>query len=216
MGLETEDEFVSMKQGMEDRREEEEEDVYSFLLSAPALKPLGICTLLMVFQQFSGINAVMFYSVSIFVASGSPSPHASTIILGIVNIAATIISNLLIDRLGRKVARMQNVKSRPQRDLTVAWQVLLQLSCVGMIVSLGLLGFHYHSDETSPATPLVALMVNLSPRCTSGSKTIFQVYIVSFSLGFGPIPWLLMGELLPSRARGPCAAFATGSKNKHI
>ena len=105
-GLETEDEFVSMKQGMEDRREAEEEDVYSFLLSAPALKPLGICTLLMIFQQFSGINAVMFYSVSIFVASGSPSPHASTIILGIVNIAATIISNLLIDRLGRKVGRM--------------------------------------------------------------------------------------------------------------
>ena len=35
---------------------------------------------------------------------------------------------------------------------------------------------------------------------------------MSFSLGFGPIPWLLMGELLPSRARGPCAAFATGSK----
>ena len=96
-----------MKQGMEDRREEEEEDVYSFLLSAPALKPLGICTLLMVFQQFSGINAVMFYSVSIFVASGSPSPHASTIILGIVNIAATIISNLLIDRLGRKVLNLK-------------------------------------------------------------------------------------------------------------
>ena len=105
-----------MKQGMEDRREEEEEDVYSFLLSAAALKPLGICTLLMVFQQFSGINAVMFYSVSIFVASGSPSPHASTIILGIVNIAATIISNLLIDRLGRKVVRMQNAKSTPKRS----------------------------------------------------------------------------------------------------
>ena len=103
-GLETEDEFVSMKQGMEDRREEE--DVYSFLLSPPALKPLGICTLLMVFQQFSGINAVMFYSVSIFVASGSSSPHASTIILGVVNIAATIISNLLIDRLGRKVGKI--------------------------------------------------------------------------------------------------------------
>ena len=107
-GLETEDEFVSMKQGMEDKREEEDGDVYSFLLSAPALKPLAICTLLMVFQQFSGINAVMFYSVSIFVASGSPSPHASTVILGIVNIAATILSNLLIDRLGRKVSLVDN------------------------------------------------------------------------------------------------------------
>ena len=104
-GLETEDDFVSMKQRMEDKSEEEEENVYSFLISARALKPLGICTLLMVFQQFSGINAVMFYSVSIFVASGSPSPHASTIILGVVNIAATIISNLLIDRLGRKVGK---------------------------------------------------------------------------------------------------------------
>ena len=108
-GLETEDEFVSMKQGMEDKREEEDGDVYSFLLSAPALKPLGICTLLMVFQQFSGINAVMFYSVSIFVASGSPSPHASTVILGIVNIAATILSNLLIDRLGRKVGQQSPI-----------------------------------------------------------------------------------------------------------
>ena len=158
-----------MKQGMEDRREAEEEDVYSFLLSAPALKPLGICTLLMIFQQFSGINAVMFYSVSIFVASGSPSPHASTIILGIVNIAATIISNLLIDRLGRKVGRMI-IPDQDPRELTAAPQVLLQLSCVGMIASLGLLGFHYHSHSSSPATPLVALMV-YSPR-SKGSPAL--------------------------------------------
>ena len=48
-------------------------------------------------------------------------------------------------------------------------------------------------------------------RCLNSPSSPFKVYIVSFSLGFGPIPWLLMGELLPSRARGPCAAFATGS-----
>ena len=42
-------------------------------------------------------------------------------------------------------------------------QVLLQVSSIGMICSLGLLGFHYHSESSSPATPLVALMVLFSP-----------------------------------------------------
>ena len=182
---------MSMKQGMEDRREEE--DVYSFLLSAPALKPLGICTLLMVFQQFSGINAVMFYSVSIFVASGSPSPHASTIILGIVNIAATIISNLLIDRLGRKVL---NLNLDPREEMA-AGQVLLQLSSVGMIVSLGTLGFHYHSGSTSPATPLVALMVDLSSM-----QLKFQNYLPGLHREL--LPWLWPN---PLASDGRAAAF---------
>ena len=51
-------------------------------------------------------------------------------------------------------------------------QVLLQLSSVGMIGSLGLLGFHYHSDSTSPATPLVALMVLLWRILLSFAPTV--------------------------------------------
>ena len=171
-GLETEDEFVTMKQVVEDRKEEEEEKV---AITSSTTRPLAICTVLMLFQQLSGINAVMFYSVSIFIDSGSPSPHASTITLGVVNIAATIVSSMLVDRAGRKK--------------------LLYISSLGMAASLGVLGLHYHAAATSPTTPLVALMV----------------YIVSFSLGFGPVPWLLMGELLPARVRGPAAAVTTGS-----
>lgn len=92
---------MSLKQAAEDREEQEEGGALT--LSSSDLRPLGVCVGLMACQQFSGINAVMFYSVSIFVASGSSSPHVSTIILGIVNIFATVLSNLLIDRLGRKV-----------------------------------------------------------------------------------------------------------------
>ena len=63
------------------------------------LKPLSISIGLMFFQQFSGINAVMFYSVSIFKLSGSSiDSNIATIILGIVNIGATIFSNAVIDR----------------------------------------------------------------------------------------------------------------------
>ena len=69
------------------------------LFSASYLKPFIVSSGLMLFQQLSGINAVMFYSVSIFKDSGSSiDSNLATIILGIVNICATIISNILIDR----------------------------------------------------------------------------------------------------------------------
>ena len=170
--IETSDEFLRLKSA---ENENQKSRPNGFPLSRSDLHPLSLCLGLMMFQQLSGINAVMFYSVSIFVDSGSASPHISTIILGVVNIFATIMSNLLIDRLGRKV--------------------LLYISSVGMMISLGVLGAHYHSQAVSPLTPLVALVL----------------YIISFSFGFGPIPWLLMGELLPSRSRGTCAAITTGT-----
>lgn len=143
------------------------------------LKPLGISMGLMFAQQFSGINAVMFYSVSIFKAAGSSiDSNLCTIILGIVNILATIFSNTFIDRLGRKI--------------------LLYISSIGMIISLGVFGAYFYlkdveTIEAPGSIPLIALML----------------YVVSFSVGFGPIPWLMMGEIFPSRIRGPAASLST-------
>jgi facilitated trehalose transporter len=37
----------------------------------------------------------------------------------------------------------------------------------------------------------------------------FIVYIVAFSIGYGPIPWLMMGEIFPNKVRGHAAAVAT-------
>lgn len=36
-----------------------------------------------------------------------------------------------------------------------------------------------------------------------------MIYVVCFSLGFGPIPWLMMGEILPAKIRGSAASVAT-------
>jgi facilitated trehalose transporter len=36
-----------------------------------------------------------------------------------------------------------------------------------------------------------------------------MLYVISFSTGFGPIPWLMMGEIFPGRIRGPAASIAT-------
>ena len=81
-------------------------------------------------------------------------------------------------------------------------KVLLYISDGGMILSLGVFGTYFYFKEHSIQDgegelagwiPLVALMV----------------YVVSFSIGFGPIPWLMMGEVFPSRIRGTAASFAT-------
>lgn len=68
------------------------------------LKPLSISLGLMLFQQLSGINAVIFYAVKIFKDSGSTiDSNVSSMLIGVVNFAATFMATCVIDRYGRKV-----------------------------------------------------------------------------------------------------------------
>ena len=61
------------------------------------MKPLLISTALMFFQQFSGINAIVFYSASVFQDAGSSlDSFVSSIIIGIVQMVFTMISVLLV------------------------------------------------------------------------------------------------------------------------
>ena len=59
-------------------------------------------------QQFSGINAAMFYSTSIFKEAGLDGTKAyfATVIMGIINVAMTFVSLVLIERAGRKALLM--------------------------------------------------------------------------------------------------------------
>lgn len=74
------------------------------------LKPLSISLGLMLFQQLSGINAVIFYAGEIFKASGSTmNSNVSSMLIGVVNFAATFLATLVIDRFGRKVRSIVSV-----------------------------------------------------------------------------------------------------------
>ena len=74
------------------------------LLQMAYVKPLLISLGLMFFQQLSGVNAVIFYTVSIFEKSrGTIVSNLSSIIVGLANFVATLGSNMVIDRLGRKL-----------------------------------------------------------------------------------------------------------------
>lgn len=59
-------------------------------------------------QQFSGINAAMFYSTAIFKDAGLDGTKAyiATVIMGIINVSMTFVSLVLIDRAGRKALLM--------------------------------------------------------------------------------------------------------------
>lgn len=151
------------------------------LFNLKNLKLLGIILGLMFFQQFSGINAVIFYTTGIFKESGSTlEENICTTIVGIVNFISTFIAALLIDRLGRKV--------------------LLYISAVSMIISLTILGTYFYLKNQVKADVHSAGWVPL---------VSFVVYVLGFSLGYGPVPWLMMGEILPAKIRGPAASVST-------
>jgi len=157
-----EDEFVEIEQNYK-AQETSGMDGVKDLMRMAYLRPLLISLGLMFFQQLSGINAVIFYTVSIFEKSGgSVDSNLSSIIVGLANFFATLGSNLIIDKVGRKV--------------------LLNISGFFMGLSLGVLGVffilqHLEHDVTQLGwLPLAS----------------FIVYIIAFSIGYGPIPWLMV------------------------
>lgn len=149
-------------------------------LTLPHVYKPFLCTLLPMFmQQFSAVCIILFFANDIFAAAGtSISPEDCTIIIGAIQVAVLFVATLLTDRLGRKV--------------------LLLFSSAVASLSLALLGLCFHFKKVQGDSflesygwlPLAAL----------------SVYFVGYSSGLGPLPWVLLGEMLPLRVKG----FATG------
>lgn len=139
-----------------------------------------ICSLgLMLFQQFSGINAVIFYTNNIFRSAGSDiDPVIATIIVGVVQTVATVISSMLLDKAGRRILLIQ--------------------SCIIMGICLIVLGIYFKLKDDGVD---VASLGWLPLLC-------LVLFIISFSLGFGPIPWMMMAELFPVEFRGAASGIA--------
>ncbi|CAH0555784.1 unnamed protein product [Brassicogethes aeneus] len=146
------------------------------------LRALIICLGLMLFQQLSGINAVLFYAGEIFEKSGSSmSPDACAILLGSVQVLATFASTILIDKAGRKI--------------------LLLTSDFVMCLSLLSLGTYFYTS----------LYYNLSSLNVVPLISV-ATYIVFFSMGLGPIPWMMVGELFPPKTK-PIASSISACLN---
>jgi len=144
----------------------------------PVLVPFALTFTLLIFQQVSGIDAIIFYTVSIFHSAGSQiDDHLATILVGLVQLVANFLSLFIVDRAGR-------------RPLLIASGFL-------MCVALAALGTHFHLEKHGMAEglgllPLISLMV----------------FMVGFSIGYCSIPFLLMGELIPEKPRSFLSSIA--------
>lgn len=142
--------------------------------------PLFIAASVLFFQQMTGINAVMFYSVSIFqTAVGGDFAGQATIIIGIVQVFATICGVYLMDRAGRRK--------------------LLQIAGVVMAINLFLFAIYY---KLLSMDMLNEWMKKWMPVVCLTS------YIIGFSLGWGPVPMLIMSEIIPSSCKGAAGTVA--------
>lgn len=141
-------------------------------IKSPTAKAVGIIFGLMIFQQLSGVDAVIYYTVYIFNDAGSSlSSSVCTIIVGILQLISTYIPSLIVDRVGRRI--------------------LLILSELGMAVSLLVLSLHFVMQSNNVAISLAGWIPLLA----------MNTFIIAFSVGFGPLPWLIMAELLSSEAK---------------
>lgn len=132
---------------------------------------------LMFFQQVSGINAVIFYTNDIFGAADTGiQPTLATIIVGVMQVIATFVATVIVDRAGRRI--------------------LLLISDSVMAICTLALGIYFYLQEQDKAKGLGWLPI-----------VSLCVFIVSFSIGFGPAPWILVGELFAPDVKGLAASL---------
>lgn len=150
-------------------------------LARPWLRPtLIIGIVLMFIQQVTGINTVIYYAPTIFQMAGfqsATSAISATVGVGIVNVLMTVVAIWLVDKWGRKP--------------------LLSVGLIGIVVSLGILGFAFKEQAVLGAgLKWVAV----------GSLVL---YIASFAVSLGPICWLIISEIYPLKIRGVAMSLAT-------
>ncbi|GAB3053547.1 sugar porter family MFS transporter [Stenotrophomonas tumulicola] len=139
---------------------------------------------LAILQQLVGINVVFYYGAVLWQAVGFSENDALLInvLSGALSIGACLVTVLLIDRIGRKP--------------------LLWVGSVGMAVSLALMVVAFSSGS------LVDGKLHLSDGMGRLALVAANVYVVFFNMSWGPVMWVMLGEMFPNQIRGSALAVA--------
>ncbi|KFM79519.1 Facilitated trehalose transporter Tret1, partial [Stegodyphus mimosarum] len=150
------------------------------ILNPTLYKPLAIAITLMFFQMFCGINVFLTYTVEIFESSGSLiNPSLGSIIFAAVLVLSASVSSILMDRAGRK-----------KLYITSGSCMILSLTVLGIF---SFISAEYKKNLTSFGW--IPFMCFIS-------------YIAAFGIGFGPVPYVMIPELVPLRSRSTVMAVS--------
>ncbi|WP_327391815.1 sugar porter family MFS transporter [Streptomyces sp. NBC_01186] len=143
--------------------------------------------ILAAFQQLVGINAIFYYSTTLWKSVGfseSDSFTTSVITAGI-NVVMTVVSMFFVDRVGRRR--------------------LLSIGSTGMFLSLLMTAVAFSQQEGSGTD--VSLPHPYGPVALIGANA----FVVFFALSWGPIMWIMLAEMFPNRMRAMALAIGTAS-----
>jgi SP family sugar:H+ symporter-like MFS transporter len=164
---------------------------------------------LAVFQQLVGINVIFYYGAVLWQAAGFSESDAlmQNVLSGGLSIAAVAVGLLVIDVIGRKP--------------------MLAIGSLGMAVTLGLVayafstGTPYFAGDLVPAgtqflngsvyaddTVLQGNIVDLSPQMGQLALYAALAYVMFFNFSWGPVMWVMLGEMFPNQLRGSGLAVA--------
>ena len=148
---------------------------------------------LSIFQQFVGINVIFYYSNVLWQAVGFSADESAvyTVITSVINVLTTLIAIALIDKIGRKP--------------------LLLIGSSGMAVTLATMAIIFANAE------LVANdageMVPTLPGATGVIALVAaNLFVVAFGMSWGPVVWVLLGEMFPNRIRAAALGLAAAGQ----
>jgi len=138
---------------------------------------------LAILQQFTGINVVFYYGATLWQAAGFTEGDALlvNVISGAVNISFTFVAIALVDKIGRKP--------------------LLLVGSLGQAVMLGILALFFGTATLGESGNLIL----------EGNNGIYALlaanaYIAFFAFSWGPVMWVMLGEMFPNQFRGAALA----------
>jgi SP family sugar:H+ symporter-like MFS transporter len=135
---------------------------------------IGLAT----FQQLVGINVVFYYGAVLWQAVGFSEADSLkiNILSGTLSIAACLVAIFLIDRIGRKP--------------------LLLIGSIGMSLTLGVLTIAFATGDLTNST------LHLAPTVGRLALISANLYVIFFNLSWGPVMWVMLGEMFPNQIRG--------------
>jgi SP family sugar:H+ symporter-like MFS transporter len=144
--------------------------------------------LLSVFQQAVGINVIFYYSTTLWKAVGFEESQALTtsVITSVTNVVVTFIAIATVDKIGRKP--------------------LLTIGSAGMFVSLAVMAVTFSQSVGSGEN------VSLPGHWGIVGIVAANVYVISFGATWGPVVWVLLGEMFPNKIRAAGLAVAAAAQ----